>query len=232
MRPRIVLCVVVMLSLIVLVVAQSDYGAITGIVKDTSGAVLPGVTVEIAGPERRSVVTDAKGAFTLSNLRPGQYTLTCRLAGFNNVSQIVTVASTATRSLTLTMQVGSLAETVTVSGATPAQSHGLAKSVVGLRAAAPAAAGYDAYGPPFRHVGPLNTAAYDHVDENGFHRVATDPLSTFSIDVDTASYANVRRFLNEGSLPPSGAVRTEELVNYFRFEYPQPRDGAPFSVTT
>jgi Ca-activated chloride channel family protein len=83
-----------------------------------------------------------------------------------------------------------------------------------------------------RHVGPMNTEAYDSLDENPFRRVAVDPLSTFSIDVDTASYANARRFLNDGRLPPAGAVRIEELVNYFRYDYPQPRNGAPFSVTT
>jgi Ca-activated chloride channel family protein len=83
-----------------------------------------------------------------------------------------------------------------------------------------------------RFAGPFNTEAYDHLDENPFRRVASDPLSTFSIDVDTASYANVRRFLNDGQLPPAGAVRIEELINYFRFDYPQPASGQPFSVTT
>ena len=58
-----------------------------------------------------------------------------------------------------------------------------------------------------------------------FARVTTDPLSTFSIDVDTASYANVRRFLNGGALPPPDAVRIEELINYFRFDYPRPTSG-------
>ena len=58
------------------------------------------------------------------------------------------------------------------------------------------------------------------------------PLSTFSIDVDTASYANVRRFLNEGTLPPADAVRVEELINYFRFDYADSTQGAPFAVTT
>jgi Ca-activated chloride channel family protein len=57
-------------------------------------------------------------------------------------------------------------------------------------------------------------------------------VSTFSVDVDTASYANVRRFLNDGQLPPPDAVRTEELVNYFRFTYPGPRGGVPVAVTT
>ena len=84
----------------------------------------------------------------------------------------------------------------------------------------------DADGPAF------NTEAYDHSEESRFHRVEAEPLSTFSIDVDTASYANVRRFLTDGSLPPAGAVRIEELINYFRFDYGQPSDGTPFSITT
>jgi Ca-activated chloride channel family protein len=78
----------------------------------------------------------------------------------------------------------------------------------------------------------FNTEAYDRVDENGWAPAAMRPLSTFSIDVDTASYANMRRFLNQGQLPPPDAVRLEELVNYFAYEYPQPRQEAPFSVTT
>jgi len=81
-------------------------------------------------------------------------------------------------------------------------------------------------------VGPFNTERYDHIDENTFRRVDVEPLSTFSIDVDTASYANTRRFLTDGVLPPAGAVRIEELINYFRFDYPQPSRDEPFSITT
>jgi len=76
----------------------------------------------------------------------------------------------------------------------------------------------------------FNTEAYDHIDENPFVSAKQDPLSTFSIDVDTASYANVRRFLNQNRLPPAGAVRIEELVNYFNYDYPDPRGDIPFSV--
>jgi Ca-activated chloride channel family protein len=101
--------------------------------------------------------------------------------------------------------------------------------VIGGVPGARAAAESDAYGPLRSR---FNTEAYDHIDENGFRRVANDPLSTFSIDVDTASYANVRRFLTGGALPPAGAVRIEELINYFRFDYPQPSRDEPFSVTT
>jgi Ca-activated chloride channel family protein len=81
-------------------------------------------------------------------------------------------------------------------------------------------------------VADFNTETYDHVEDNRFHRVDADPLSTFSVDVDTASYANVRRFLADGALPPAGAVRTEELINYFHFAYPQPANDDPFSITT
>src|SRR5690606_2578317 len=63
----------------------------------------------------------------------------------------------------------------------------------------------------------FNTEAYAAVEEGRFLRTRDNPLSTFSIDVDTASYSNVRRFLDQGSLPPAGAVRIEELVNYFPF---------------
>ena len=78
----------------------------------------------------------------------------------------------------------------------------------------------------------FNTETYDSLDENAFRRVATDPLSTFSIDVDTASYANVRRFITRGAMPPPGAVRIEEMINYFTFDYAPPDASAPFSVTT
>jgi Ca-activated chloride channel family protein len=77
-----------------------------------------------------------------------------------------------------------------------------------------------------------DTETYDAIDENKFRRPADHPLSTFSIDVDTASYTNVRRFLNEGRLPPADAVRVEELINYFRFDYADATQGAPFGITT
>ncbi len=67
----------------------------------------------------------------------------------------------------------------------------------------------------WRYNGDFNTEGYDHIVENPFLKTNDNPLSTFSIDVDAASYANVRRFINEGELPPAGAVRIEELINYF-----------------
>ncbi len=84
----------------------------------------------------------------------------------------------------------------------------------------------------FANTETFNTEGYDSISENGYRAVGDEPLSTFLIDVDTASYANVRRFLLDGQRPPTGAVRIEEMVNYFPYTYPQPGDGVPFSVTT
>ncbi len=75
-----------------------------------------------------------------------------------------------------------------------------------------------------------NTEGYSTIHENGYHKVKVNPLSTFSIDVDAASYANLRRYLNSGQKPPIDAVRIEEMVNYFKYEYPQPEDEHPFTV--
>jgi len=78
----------------------------------------------------------------------------------------------------------------------------------------------------------FNTETYDQIVENPFLDAREQPLSTFAIDVDTASYANVRRFLNQDMLPPPGAVRVEELINYFRYDYAPPTDEHPFAVHT
>jgi len=75
-----------------------------------------------------------------------------------------------------------------------------------------------------------NTEQYDRIYENEFLKVTENPLSTFSIDVDTASYSNVRRFLNNYQRPPADAVRIEEMINYFVYDYPQPAGNDPFSI--
>jgi Ca-activated chloride channel homolog len=79
---------------------------------------------------------------------------------------------------------------------------------------------------------PLNTENYTRIVENPYADPLKTPYSTFSIDVDAASYANMRRFINDGQMPPADAIRTEELVNYFDFNYPQPTGEDPFSITT
>ncbi|TXD40070.1 VWA domain-containing protein [Xanthomonas campestris] len=77
-----------------------------------------------------------------------------------------------------------------------------------------------------------NRETYQTLSDNPIVQAAEQPVSTFSIDVDTGSYSNVRRFLNAGTLPPVDAVRVEELINYFRYDDPAPTDGTPFAVRT
>ncbi|KAF0113084.1 MAG: uncharacterized protein FD128_1325 [Hyphomonadaceae bacterium] len=84
---------------------------------------------------------------------------------------------------------------------------------------------------PYPRPIPPNTERYPHAQINGFKQVSEQPVSTFAMENDTASYANSRRFLNEGRLPPSEAVRVEEFLNYFQYSYPMPRErSAPFST--
>jgi Ca-activated chloride channel homolog len=82
----------------------------------------------------------------------------------------------------------------------------------------------DNYSPEF------NTEAYDVINENAFKQVIGNPLSTFSIDVDNASYSNIRRFISYGQTPPKDAVRIEEMVNYFDYTYTAPKGNDPFSI--
>ena len=106
-----------------------------------------------------------------------------------------------------------------------AQALGSAKSSRAFRIAR---IGQASFVPP-----PESRERYSGKDVAAIHTVAEAPVSTFAVDVDTGSYSNVRRMLMQGQLPPAAAVRTEELLNYFRYDYPRPADRArPFSVTT
>ena len=255
MRSIALAAAVCALALIVSSAAQTSVGTITGIVKDVAGAPVPGVTIQIAtkGTAPLSRISDAHGAFAFDRVPVADYDVTATLAGFKPFTTRVTVASARTARLEIVLQVGALSEAVSVAAEAPMMDtakfrtgsegggrggyaggvpRGAVGGVVGGLPGMPAP-------PPPPYAGPLpigprsfNTEGYDRIDDNPFRLVTQDPLSTFSIDVDTASYANVRRFLNGGSLPPRDAVRIEELINYFHFEYPNPANGLPFSVTT
>lgn len=244
-----VVVVFVLAAVISLGAVDPTHGDLAGTVRDVSGAALPGVQVTVSGPERRSVVTDERGEFAFLNLLPGTYQVEHLLAGFATVRRTVAIVANAVQRADIQMRVGAVGEAIVITGETPvvdAQSttppaliRGVgpgvpaaapAPPIGALRAAAAGGTGFGAAPAPPRQE--FNTAAYDHVPESGFRRVASDPLSTFSIDVDTASYANVRRFLTQATIPPAGAVRVEEMINYFQYDYPQPAGDAPFSVTT
>ena len=109
----------------------------------------------------------------------------------------------------------------------PGRRTGPARAPAACATPAPCAAPAPSWRAPSE---PPSTESYAARVENGFVRASEEPLSTFSVDVDTASYANVRRFLNEGTRPPEGAVRVEEMVNYFPYRVAPPTDGTAFAA--
>jgi Ca-activated chloride channel family protein len=240
MRTGIFTSLAVVCVLLVLSAAGQDRATFSGIVTDARGTVLPGVTVTLEGVERRSAVTNERGVFAFAGLLPGSYQLRFTLAGWQPLTATVQIKAGDNPRATYTMHVAALAESITVTGESPApqrQTDALAPRVERKEAigAALGAAPYAMPAPVIASARPYpfpGGESYTAINENPFRAVSQEPLSTFSIDVDTASYSNVRRFLTNGTLPPLDAVRVEEMINYFRYRYTQPNGDAPFSVTT
>ncbi len=213
---------------------------VQGLVVDPAGSPIPGATVELVSGTRvvAKAVSSADGRFRLSDVAAGTYELRVTLAGFRQSILKVDVGDKTPAPLIVKMLIGSISERVEVSSAAPVMPPpppAAPRAVSGVPPAidfmppTAAAGGRGGYGVAQPQP---DTESYAGIDENKFRRPTDQPLSTFSIDVDTASYANVRRFLNEGRLPPEDAVRVEELINYFHFDYADATQGAPFGVTT
>lgn len=194
---------------------------IFGTILDPAGAIVANAKVELksdATGTTLSVVADSAGRYTFVGLPAGKYELRVTAPGFKfYVANIRLESSTDRQEHPVVLQVGATSESVTVTSA--------AGYAMQARVRIPAR------GIRFRNA-PPNTEQYDYFVENEFAATKSNPLSTFSTDVDTASYANVRRFLKAGQMPPPGSVRIEELVNYFTYDYPVPEEGKPVSVTT
>jgi Ca-activated chloride channel homolog len=254
----------VLVGLLVLLVTVTGRAAgvlLQGTIVDPAGSPIPGATVELiaGGKTVAKTVTAADGGFRFADVAAGTYDVNVSLAGFRQTRASVSVGTAPLRPLRLTLLIGSISETVTVTSDAAAKSvpsggiaGGVAGGVVGgipgtpppppPAAASPVSGAGGRAGsspgpiinfmPPLSGSTAVDAETYGAIDENKFRRVSDQALSTFSIDVDTASYANVRRFLNEGRLPPADAVRVEELINYFHFDYADQIQGAPFGITT
>ena len=143
--------------------------------------------------------------------------------------QLEAVVVTGTAGTTERAKVGN---SVAVVGASPPLAQRAPGLTVSPAVGAPSAAKRARVGTENRDADPHNTEGYDVIAENPFLTTASAPRSTFSIDVDHASYSNVRRFLRQGQRPPRDAVRLEELINYFPYDLPAPRGQDPVSITT
>jgi Ca-activated chloride channel family protein len=227
-------------------------GVVHGVVVDSAGNALSGVLVELTKDATTllSAQTDVQGRFRFVGVSKGTYGLLAVLNGYSQTSTTtVTVGDQPLGQFKLILALKGRDEEIAQETLAQAQSRvQRARKAADAQAregalmsspAAPPPAGTPSvagimggarYSPNPGQ--PFHTEAYDRIEDNRFRRVTNDPVSTFSIDVDTASYSNVRRFLKDGQLPPADAVRTEELINYFRFAYPNAPSTAPFSVTT
>ncbi|RAK62696.1 vWA domain-containing protein [Hymenobacter edaphi] len=212
--------------------AVVDSLTVRGRVTDrASGQGIPGVTVLVKGTTN-GVSTSHDGRYSLL-LTPGARKVTLQFSSVGYLTQEQPARGGQALNVALSADAKALSECV-VTG------YGLAGRVAGVRvrgnrsmapSKAKRAAGPAYFSKEEKARRRTEGEAYAHQTENPFQPVSKAPLSTFSIDVDAASYSNVRRYLTEqAQLPPADAVRTEELVNYFRYDYPQPAAEAPAAL--
>ena len=224
-------------------------GTFQGSVANAKGKVA-GATVEIRGAKDGwQGATDSQGRFTSKEMMAGQYTIKVSATGYAVSSQVVQLKG-GTTAVAFKLVLVPVAATVpaTLPDAASKREPGkerkkaydgempsppmpgpVSRSAIGRRPMSPMPISISQ--PTVGDVA-SNTEDYSHIADNPFMTVASAPLSTFSADVDTASYANVRRFLRDGSLPPKDAVRIEELMNYFRYNDATPTGKDPFAVST
>ncbi len=197
---------------------------ITGLVTSVEdGAALPGVNVVLKGTSI-GTVTNVAGYYTIQVPISGG-TLVFSFIGLQ--TKEVKIGKLDILNVTLSLDVSQLSEVV-VTGYGRANKR-LSKEETG----APVSMHQSMHIPYQDYVQPVpDTEEYEGVSENVFKDALKDPLSTFSIDVDEASYSNVRRFINNGQQPPKDAVRIEELINYFDYDYAQPSSEHPFNIIT
>ncbi|HVI04395.1 MAG TPA: von Willebrand factor type A domain-containing protein, partial [Enhygromyxa sp.] len=231
-------CVTVILSSPISTAEAAEHGGvIVGVVKDSNNDrpienALVLLQCECL-PEQQEALTNARGIYSFGELPPGSYTIQV-LAGEANVSKTVELSGDAKlrASFSVNQQTEDVVEIVV--DAAPVASNSAAGMTIGMDEAKQLPVGSntsrDAAG--MRIAGITAVEGYAEIDENRLKATRDEKMSTFSIDVDTASYANVRRFLDDSTLPPADAVRAEELINYFSYDYPAPSDEHPFSVTT
>lgn len=223
-------------------------GTIVGKVFNQLNQPLAGATVEVSlqGKINKTTVTSPDGSYVIKALTPGSYDIKASLKGYNSkLVRTVMVKDDKVTALNIVLTplrekelVSDKAELMIKATGTTTKyedrisnspSTGMAyeakqnKATIGCLPPKPA---------PYPGNYYPGTESYKKEAENGFRSVKLSPLSTLSVDVDRASYANIRRFINEGQRPPADAVRVEEMINYFDYSYPQPKGEDPIAIVT
>ena len=229
---------------------------IVGTVVDGSLNPIPGavITLEQNGRTVAKTTSGSDGKFRLAGIAAGQYRVRAESKGFPVFSRDLRItAGTVSLQFPIVLAQPVHADETKAASASPtvdAQRRAAAAGPPAVPTAPPPPAGQmgagrggsanariapmpaDASARDWPVYPPPSGETYARIDANRFQLTREQPLSTFGADVDTAAYTNVRRFLSAGQLPPRDAVRVEELLNYFRFDYPAPRDGRPVALTT
>lgn len=211
--------------------SQVDAKFVNGTIYDDTGAALPGVNVIIKGTSS-GTISDINGFYSIE-VESEKSILIFSFIGFETqkikvgirkVIDVVMTGATELQEVVVTTQ-GIEREKKSLGYAVSDQFQG---RVSGVQVRSTSSMPNISYHENVPH----NTEEYEAIDENGFRKVLDKPLSTFSIDVDAASYSNMRRFIQNGSLPPKDAVRIEEMINYFSYDYKKPTGKNPFSINT
>jgi Ca-activated chloride channel family protein len=230
------------MGLIMLMVFGSYARTITGIVRDKSGNPLKGVTIILKGTST-GVNSDANGTFTIQAPETN-ITLVFTLKGYTKQEVKVTnseklvvvmyqevvlkeIAEPEKNKVIIAIQAPEL-KSVEIADCLQGKASGV--SINNKSGRVKYEQQYNTSASYYQPAPDYNTEGYSAIHENGYKNPLNEPLSTFSIDVDAASYSNVRRFITEGQKPVPDAVRIEEMINYFDYDYPQPHDGNPFAI--
>jgi Ca-activated chloride channel family protein len=217
------LLIFAILVLSAIMIAFTESGIISGKVTDNHGQPLAGVKVMVKGTSAFSI-TDHNGNYKITAGQQAKF-LVFSFVGYETVEE--KIGNRTVINVIMLPGMVALQESVITGYGSGRDMASPSKSMVAR------------YSTAF-HLRPnlpyynnnFNTEGYASVNENGYKDVKINPLSTFSIDVDNASYSNIRRFINMGQLPPADAVRIEEMINYFKYDYPEPLGEHPFSVYT
>lgn len=219
MKKHVLIWLVAVLSITIISWKKPD-ATVTGKVTLPNGLPLANVLVS-SQKSSKQTTTDAKGNYSI-DAQVGDV-LSFSLAGYH------TTQATVGKTLIVNVELKYRKETIKIAKEDEKKIKGdRYKMNMGARKDIPSIQRNYYLSDPIEH----NTEEYDAVRESRFLGVNQNPLSTFSIDVDRASYSNMRRFINGGQLPPKDVIRVEELINYFSYDYAEPKDDNPFAVHT
>jgi len=221
MKNRFSIFAILILAAILMAYTESE--TITGKVTDKNGQPLAGVNITVKGTST-STVSDNSGNYKITTNRQAGV-LVFSYTGYTTVEE--KIFDRTIINVKMEEEVMALQEMVVADYATKRDRASKSNEM-----AAPMIAGINSGQSFQRYNNNFNTEGYAAVNENGYKNVKNNPLSTFSIDVDNASYSNIRRFINLGEIPPADAIRIEEMINYFKYDYPEPAGEDPFSVSS